>query len=485
MSRFSTDSAPESRVLASRTRLEVREPGRRALEPTGTSRSKVRKVSRERERWEGQLFAASDATLGGHPATSNPDFTAEPAEATSEASLPDPSLSGLEHVVLVMLENRSFDHFLGWLPGADGRQAGLSYADNSGTSHSTWPLAPDYQGCAHPDPDHSYAGGRVEYASGACDGWLRAGSNDVFSIGYYTQRDLAFLGQQAPLWTACDHYFAAIMAETYPNRIYQHAAQTDRIRNTNTISTLPTIWDNLAAKGLAGRYYFSDVPFLALWGVKYLPISRPFSVFLADCASGNLPHVAFVDPRFLGEASGTSDDDHPHADIRDGEAFLDLVYNAITTGPAWSKTLLVINFDEWGGFFDHVPPSAAPLPHADQVAGNADGLRGFRVPCLAISPWSRRGYVSHATLDHTSVLKLIEWRWELPPLSVRDQTATNLAVALDFEHPDLQAPRPVVPAGPFGVPCPSATPSTRSALGAAGGRRGELLNIARQVGWPQ
>jgi phospholipase C len=180
-------------------------------------------------------------------------------------------LSRIRHVVVVMMENRSFDHFLGWLPGAHGVQAGLTYYDAAGAAHSTYPLAPDYQGCGHPDPDHSYEGGRVEYDHGRCDGWLRAGSNDKYAIGYYEQSDLAFLGRAAPGWTTFSRYFAAIMAETYPNRIYQHAAQTDRIHNSSTICTLPTIWDRLAAAGLTGRYYFGDVPFLALWGAKYVP----------------------------------------------------------------------------------------------------------------------------------------------------------------------------------------------------------------------
>jgi phospholipase C len=239
----------------------------------------------------------------------------------------------IDHVVVVMMENRSFDHMLGWVPGADGRQAGLTYYDAAGVGHQTHPLAPDYQGCAHPDPDHSYEGGRVEYDHGACDGWLRAGSNDEYAIGYYVKEDLAFFGGAAPGWTTCDRYFAAILAETYPNRIYQHAAQTDRIHNTNQLSTLPTIWDRLAGAGLTGRYYYSDVPFLALWGAKYLSISKPATAFFADCAAGTLPNVAFLDPRFIDESSGTSGDDHPHADIRNGEAFMNRVYEAVTGSP--------------------------------------------------------------------------------------------------------------------------------------------------------
>src|SRR6059058_6135820 len=123
---------------------------------------------------------------------------------SAESKLPKPGKSGINHVVVVMMENRSFDHLLGWLPGADGRQAGLVYTDNQGVSDSTYPLAPDYQGCGHPDPDHSYEGGRVEYDGGLCDGWLRAGSNDRYAIGYYTQADLPFLGAAAPDWTVCN-----------------------------------------------------------------------------------------------------------------------------------------------------------------------------------------------------------------------------------------------------------------------------------------
>jgi phospholipase C len=391
--------------------------------------------------------------------------------------LPNPAASGIKHVVVLMMENRSFDHFLGWLPGADGMQAGLTYTDRDGVAHATYPLAPEYQGCSHPDPDHSYEGGRVEFNNGACDGWLRAGDNDLFAIGYYTQGDLSFLGPQVPSWTTFDRYFAAIMAETFPNRIYQHAAQTDRLHNSFAISTLPTIWDRLAERHVDGRYYFSDVPFLALWGRKYLRISRHYTDFLDDCAKGKLPEVSFVEPRFIDEERGTSNDDHPHADIRNGEVFLDEVYQAVTSSPAWPKTVLVINYDEWGGFFDHVAPPLAPA--ADQAIGN-DGRLGFRVPSLLIAPWARRGHVSHAVYDHTSILKLIEWRWNLAPLTVHDAAANNLADELDFSQPRLDAPRFPVPRGPFGTPCPT-NGFTQSSVSSAWH---DLRAVARSYGWP-
>ena len=386
-------------------------------------------------------------------------------------------LKDVQHIVVVMMENRSFDHFLGWLPGANGRQAGLTYTDAQGVAHATYPLAPDYQGLGHPDPDHSHPAGLVEYNGGKCDGWLRAGANDVYAIGYYGQQDLPFLGQAAPAWTTCDQYFAATLAETYPNRIYQHAAQTDRLTNTTNLSTLPTIWDRLAGEGISRRYYFSDVPILALWGAKYLGISRLTSQFFADCAAGTLPAVSYVDPHFLGEAQGLSDDDHPHADIRNGEVFLNKVYNAVVSSPNWANTVMVINFDEWGGFFEHVPPTTAPLPAADRAAGDSIGLRGFRVPAIVVSPWARRATVAHGLYDHTSVLKMIETRFHLQPLTVRDSTANNLADVLDFSSTNLAAPVFNVPSGPFTTAVPTTTP-------AAPGEWSFLTDLARIAGFP-
>jgi phospholipase C len=145
--------------------------------------------------------------------------------------LPDPSASGIEHIVVVMMENRSFDHLLGWLPGANGRQAGLAYLDNEGEAVATSRLT-TFVGCSHPDPDHSYTGGRSEYDDGKMDGWLRTTTNDVFSIGYYEEADLPFFSALARNYTTLDNYFASILGPTFPNRIFQHAAQTDRTSNT-------------------------------------------------------------------------------------------------------------------------------------------------------------------------------------------------------------------------------------------------------------
>ena len=138
--------------------------------------------------------------------------------------------------------------------------------------HRTYALAPDYQGCGHPDPDHSYEGGRIEYNGGACDGWLRAGDNDEYAIGYYTKKDLPFFGSAATRWTVCDRYFSAIMAGDV-RQPHLPARRADRSARPTRSSSARCRRSGIGWRraGLDGRYYFSDVPFLALVGRQVPP----------------------------------------------------------------------------------------------------------------------------------------------------------------------------------------------------------------------
>jgi phospholipase C len=396
------------------------------------------------------------------------------AKSKDKHQLPPRDTSGVDHIVVVMMENRSFDHLLGWHPTADAVQEGLSYPDPEAgnalvPTHQLSPL--DYTGCGHPDPDHSWAGGRAQYDGGAMDGFL-AGSNDDYAIGYYAAADRPFHAALAGEFTTFDHFFASILAGTYPNRVFSHAAQTDRLDNSLDLSTLPTIWDRLIEKGVSARYYQSDVSFLWLWGAKYLPISAPYAQFLADAAAGTLPSVAFVEPRFIDEGTGTSGDDHPFADIRTGDAFLAEIFDAVANGPEWSSTVLIVTYDEWGGFFDHVAPPRAAAPNTvdpDVVDGKA--LLGFRVPVVIASPFTRgdpaNPSVNSEVYDHTSVLKLIEWRWNLRPLTARDASTDvgNLAFALDLANPDPSVPALPLPDPPAISACLIAPPSLENELG--------------------
>ncbi len=368
--------------------------------------------------------------------------------------LPAPAESGIDHIVVVMMENRSFDHYLGWVPGADGVQAGRSFTDTNGATQSSHDLAPNYQNCASADPDHSYAGGRKHLNGGAMDGFLLTQPvGDTFPIGYYGADSLPFFKGVVDNYTICDRYFSGILSSTYPNRFYMHAGQTDRVSNTTAISTLPTIWDSMKAAGYSAHYYFSDAPFLALWGGKYLGTTLPVALFKAAAATGTLPNLSFVDPAEIGEGSGISKDDHPLADIRDGQAFLNDIYDTLRNSPQWDKTLLIINYDEWGGFADHVVPPMAPVTPAEFAATQNDGRLGFRVPCAIIGPRAKRNHVEHLQFDPNSILNMIAWRFGFEPLGARS-TSINLAHALDFDNPpNTAAPAFDVGNGPFGSAC--------------------------------
>ncbi len=381
-----------------------------------------------------------------------------PGDAQPASSgLPAPEVSGIDHVVVVMMENRSFDHYLGWVPGAEGRQAGTTLTGSDGKSYTSFDLAPQFQNCNLADPDHSYTGGRIQINGGAMNGFLLTQPpGDAFPIGYYTADSLPFFKGCAAHWTICDHYHSGILSSTTPNRIYMHAGQTDRLSNTTDLSTLPTVWDRMLEKGRSVAYYYVDDAYVAFWGDKYKPFSHKYSMatFAADIATQPLPELMYIDnvSATFNELLGVSRDDHPYADVRDGQAFLNEIYNNLRASPDWERTLLIINYDEGGGFYDHVMPPLAPVSAAEQALGN-DGRLGGRVPCVLIGPRARRGYVAHTQFDPNSILNFLAWRFGFKPLGVRVDSA-NLALALDFDNPpDASTPAFDVSTGPFGGIC--------------------------------
>ena len=362
---------------------------------------------------------------------------------------PEPTPGTLDHIIVVTMENRSFDHLLGWVPGADGKQAGLSYLDKGGAAQPTHHLT-KFDSCEFADPNHSFQGGRQEYNNGACDGWLRTDGNDLYAIGYFVGADLPFLGRAAPEWLVLDRYFTPIMGPTFPNRVVSLAGATDRLSNTLVASTLPTIWDRLFAAGRTGLNYGTALTSSSLWGTRYSSIMKPIGQFFSDAAAGTLPNLAFVDPELTGNLLNSY---HPKEDIRNAEAFMASIYKAVTTSPVWNKSLLIFTFDEWGGFYDHVPPSAAPIPQIERDIGNTDGLRGFRIPTVLVSPFVKRRSVSSKVYDHASVLKMIETRWNLQPLTVRDAEANNLMDEIDLNIAVIAAPTIDMAPGPYGTRC--------------------------------
>jgi phospholipase C len=436
-----------------------------------------------------QLMAASTGlALTGTEALSQAAANAAPALSPNGSE-------GIEHVVVLMMENRSFDHFLSWLPGADGRHD-MVYQATDGNFYPNYPLAPDFQGCGYSDPDHSWEGFLVQNNFGRMDGFLQrptapAGNPGVslakantFPIGYYTNLnpdgsrkavpDLPVMGALAENYTVLDHYFCSFAGETFPNRFYQHAAQTDRDHNSFAMSSLPTIWDQLSpvanTRGVpTGGYFFRDLPYLALWGSKYYPFWHPFAPgdvdalgipvftpsFIQTVAAGNLPNVSFIDPAFDTEGNGTSADDHPLADIRLGERFIADAYHALNDAGYLDSTVFIVTFDEWGGFFDHVRPpqvidntNPANVSHAGDSTTPTDGQLipdytqlGFRVPAIVVSNRATPGVIQAGPFEHTSTLAMIETLFGLQPMTARDANAVNL------RHVLTKTARPPVPAG--------------------------------------
>src|SRR4051794_25084017 len=387
-------------------------------------------------------------------------LVSEAARRQRQVALPSPRNMPVDTFVVLMMENRSFDHYLGWLPGADGRQAGLSYVDRDGKTFQTRRLAPDWQGCGHPDPDHSWAGGRGQLDGGRCDGFLKTG-NDVFGISYYEEKDLGFIPAAARAFTTYDRFHCSLMGPTLPNREYMHAAQS----YGQTENNLPpqtqyqtgfpdtTIWAALDRAGVSNRYFYTDVPVSALWGAPGLARAGRVEEYYARCASGTLPSVSFVDPNFagsVGEGPGLSADEHPHGDVRAGQAFMSDVVHAFLESPQWKRGALFIVYDEWGGFFDHVPAPRVPDIRNSTDVDDDYGLMGFRIPALVVSPYVRRGFVSHTSFGFESILKMIEYRFGIGALNPRDEHARNIATAFDWRGrprlapPDLPRPEHVV-----------------------------------------
>ena len=203
------------------------------------------------------------------------------------------------------------------------------------------------------------------------------------------------------------------MGPTMSNRMYLHAGRTDR---TTDLPVPSGLRDDLGrARRTADLGALLPAQLLlprALGNEVLASITHTWADFQRDCRTGRLPAVSYVDPAYTLPVLGLGNDDHPPSDIRAGEWFMSQVYTAVTTSPAWPRTLLVITFDEWGGFFEHVPPTLAP------DVNPLHALRGFRVPTLLVSPFARRGHVDHGVYDHASILKLIQWRFGLPALSV-------------------------------------------------------------------
>jgi len=360
----------------------------------------------------------------------------------------------IDHILVLMQENRSFDHYFGRLPAfGHSRVKGLPRNAANPTADGTRvPAYHETRYCIE-DVHHSWNASHQQWNGGRNDGFVV--TNDPAgerAMGYYDETDLPFYYGLATTFAMADRFFCSLLGPTFPNRLYLLAATSDgRINNALTTFTRPSIFGQLDGAGIDWRIYASDLGFgLLLADVQaHTGNVRPIAEYYADAAAGTLPPVAFIDPKFFGDVL-TESDEHPPADMQVGQQFVSSVVGALIDSPQWDRSALFITYDEHGGFYDHLQPRQAcepdNVPPALQVGdepGQFDRY-GFRVPLIAVSPWAKPGYVSHKIYDLTSVLRFIQTRFELPALTRRDANARPLLELFDFDEAQLASP-PALP----------------------------------------
>lgn len=378
-----------------------------------------------------------------------PDL-APPDPGAPDLAQPEPMLTpqqllgDIDAIVVVMMENRSFDHYLGRLRSdggyaAAGRVDGLR-GDEANPDPAGKPVgAFSLSTFTAQDPPHGWDACHQQWNGGKNDGFVRAhaGPHQAEVMGYYDRSQLPFYYALCDRFAVCDRWFASVMGPTWPNRFYLHATSSlGKKDNTPFLVGGPTtLWERLRDKGLRGKNYSSGVAFYtggflgkALSGMN--PVVR-LDEFFQDAKAGTLPPFSIIDPDYL------LNDDHPAHDIRLGQAFLSSIVQALAQSPQWSRSLLVITYDEHGGFFDHVAPPRTEDPDPDfrQL--------GFRVPSLVIGPTVRQGQVVSAQLEHSSVAATLKTRFGIQSLGPRMDAAADLSACIDPRRVGRPAPPPV------------------------------------------
>ena len=384
------------------------------------------------------------------------------------------SIRDVEHVVLLMQENRSFDHYFGTLPGVRGFDDPEAICLDTGRSvfHQPDRVHPDgyvlpfhldtrtSRAQALPSMSHAWEVQHQAWNRGRMDQWLAAhraadGANGPYAMGYYTRQDIPFHYALAETFTICDNYFSSVLGPTIPNRLYWMTGTIDAAatnggpvigappRQPLTWTTYP---ERLEAAGVSWKVYQET----SAYGFDVLshfagfqraepgdPLhdkglrAEPGGTFEDDVRNDRLPAVSWILPR--GWQS-----EHPAALPAAGALFVASKINAIAANPeVWAKTVFILNYDENDGLFDHVPP---PVPGPGTDGEAVDGLpigAGFRVPCIIVSPWTVGGWVASEAFDHTSVLQFLERFTGVPETNITDwrrDTFGDLTSAFQFRQ---------------------------------------------------
>jgi phospholipase C len=378
------------------------------------------------------LGVGAAALAGGARCMPEPIQCGGAAPAISRSAL----LAGIDTIVVVMMENRSFDHHLGALrsdgayPGAglvDGLRGSEECPGSDGQMVQTWRMngrEPRFI------PTHKWDPCHVAFHGGRNDGFVQVNPGDqgIQVMGYHDREVLPVQYALADQYTVCDRWFASVMGPTWPNRFYLQATTSEGRRDNKPMgfNGPATLWERMAERCRSTRNYFAAP---APWYAAAFPaksfsgndavVAARIEEFFQDARAGNLPEFAIIDPDFL------SADGHPAHDLALSEAFLSSVYRAMAESPQWSRSLLIVTYDEHGGFFDHVPPPTTADPRADfrQL--------GFRVPALVIGPTVWQGRVISEQFEHASVAATLATRYGIESLGSRMDAARDLSACID------------------------------------------------------
>jgi phospholipase C len=408
---------------------------------------------------------AAALTYGALPAWAKP--VARLAGVRRPDSLPFPhmragteSMPQIKHVVVLMMENHSFDNLLGMVPHrVPGRRHvdGFTVAhgqpvevnlDTDGTRVLARPMSSPCQLVGHPGQDWNAS--HLSWDGGRNDGFVKA--SGPVAMSFWDNTDLPFTYSLVRHFPVGNRYFCSVLAQTYPNRRFLFCGTSSGLVATDsqTFSIKAangTIFDRLDQHHIGWASYYQEVP-SALIVPGWLTTARKKRVqkidrFFAHAAAGKLPAFTFLDPNY-----DTTSEENPQ-DVQVGERFVAKVVKALMHSPAWADTALFLTYDEHGGYYDHVPPPRAiapdaiapiPVPGQPPLTPGAFDRYGFRVPTVVVSPWARAGYVSNVVQDHTSITSFIEHKWNLPAMTFRDANAHPMTDYFDFTAPAFATP---------------------------------------------
>jgi phospholipase C len=374
----------------------------------------------------------------------------------------------IQHVVVLMLENRSFDHMLGFLRSSDYSINGLT--GNEGNPRDPAHLDPaqevkvssDAGFILSYDPGHNFHDVNLQLFDNPGGPPATSLPNAGFILSYSQQphvtpsiadtvmkclapTTIPVLTTLAREFAVCDAWYSSVPGPTWPNRFFVHAATSKGYLDNSSFRhyDMPTLFENLSAAGRTWRNYYHD--FSQTWALQRLQTEAnkanfySFGQFKTDAQNGQLPHYSFIEPKyfsFFGEAN----DQHPPHDLRAGEALIADVYNSLRNSPQWEQVLFLILHDEHGGTYDHVTPPAATPPdsYTSQFAFNRYGVR---VPAVLVSPFIPKGTIDHRVFDHTSIPATLKQLFGLPAfLTQRDASAQAFLDIASLEVPRTDAP---------------------------------------------